>query len=273
MKPTWDALEPILRGSDVRSDRTWSVIERHTEFLFGQVRHVVRAAGDVTPRGTTESTQVAFQWVVERLHRRVGNPPPGLPVSTRADGQRSDAARWFATVVRNLARDWLKSERRRIRRETEIPEHKPPAVVDEPVLWDDDNLRKLQRLLDRPKRADVPDTHVLAYLCLYRPEVVDEAMVQRAAAYRPSSGSRSGKPGMYRPVDESWQAIQAWRVRHEVDPRTSAARAELAWVFRSTDPGPMETWRERDRNEARKAAVTVGKWAIRCADALFLPRG
>lgn len=274
MKPSWDSLAPVLRGSEIRSDRTWSVLELHTEFILGQVRHVMRGASDMVSRhgGLADATQVAFQFVVERLFRQVSNPPPGLPVSERADGARGNASRWFATVVRNRTRDWIKSERRRVRRETEIPEHAPPAVVDEPSLWDDDSLRKLQRLLDRPERAGVPATHVLAYLCMYRPEVVDLAMVERANAYVPSAGSRSGSPGLYRTVQESWAAISAWRDRHEVDPRTRHARVELAWILRSTDDGDPTTWRQRESADARRATVTVGKWAIRCADALFLPR-
>lgn len=274
MKPSWDSLAPVLRGAEIRSDRTWSVLEQHTEFILGQVRHVVRGAADMVSRhgGLADASQLAFQFVVERLYRQVTNPPPGLPVSQRADGARGEATRWFATVVRNRTRDWIKSERRRIRRETEIPDHAPPAVVDEPVLWDDQNLRKLQRLLDNPERAGVPATHVLAYLCMYRPEVVDLAMVERAANYVPSAGSRSGAAGLHRPVQESWDALVSWRERHDVDPRTRHARVELAWILRSTDEGDVTTWRGRDKAGSRRATVTVGKWAIRCADALFLPR-
>ena len=50
------------------------------------------------------------------------------------------------------------------------------------------------------------------------------------------------------------------------------ARAELAWVLRSDDPGPVDSWRRRDPKAARTATVTLGKWAIRCADVLTLPR-
>ncbi len=273
MQPTWESVADLLRGARVRPERTWQILEQHYAFIAGHVRHVVRGARDVSTRlgGLDSASQAAFQWVMERLHRRVHNPPPGLPVSERRNGE-SSAARWFATVVRNLTRDWLKSERRRTKRETALDESRPPATAPEPPLFDDGALRKLERLLARPERAGVPDTHVLAYLALYRPDVLDLAMVTRAHAYVPSSGTRSGHPGLRRDVRTTWEALAAWRERHHHDPRSTAARSELAWILRSEDPGPPETWRQRDLPEAKRCAVTVGKWAIRCADVLTLPR-
>ena len=75
-----------------------------------------------------------------------------------------------------------------------------------------------------------------------------------------------------RSVDHAWAALQAWHQRHDEDTFTTAARAELAWALRSDDDGDPTTWRARHPKAARTAAVTVGKWAIRCADVLTLPR-
>ncbi|MCB9683007.1 MAG: hypothetical protein H6733_16190, partial [Alphaproteobacteria bacterium] len=269
MKPTWASLAPILRGADCDEDQSWAVVLQHHGFLLGAVRRVVSRAPDVvaTWDGRTDAAvSEAFQWMVERLVKRIQSDPPGLPVSEREDGSRGSAARWFFTVAANLARDWVKAQRRRLRREVEIPEHKPVSIDDEPpILWDDAALRKLSRLLERPERAGVPDTHVLAYVCLYRPESVDRQMVVRAHAYVPSAGSRSGQPGLFRDVETTWRALQGWRTQHGVDPFTAEARAELAWILRSSDDGPAHTWRDRDRRGARTATVTIGKWAIRCA--------
>lgn len=276
MQPSWQSLSPILRDGPIDTTQvaTWQVITNHDAFIAGAVRRVVGKARDVLARfdGRLHTAEEeALQWVLERLVRRVHNAPLGLPVSERRDGERGSAAKWFFTVIANLTRDWLKSERRRMRRETEIVEHRPPAVEPEP-FWTSDALRKLERLLARPERAGVPDTHVLAYLCQYQPDAVDEAMVERAAAYRSAAGSRSGAKGLFRPVDDTWRLLQAWRARHGHEPLSTQARAELAWVLRSEDTGPAETWRDRDRKAAKTASVTVGKWAIRCADTLTLPR-
>lgn len=276
MTPTWDTLAPILRGRDVQTDDVWGVVELHYDFVLGAVRRVVARAPDVvnTFNGSREATlHEAFQWVIERLVRRATSEPRGLPVSERSDGAPGSAPRWFFTVCANLGRDWLKTQRRRLRRETEISDHSPPAVEPQPlVMWDDGALRKLRRLLERPDRAGVPDTHVLAYLCLYRPEAIERDTVVRADAYVPNAGSRSGTPGLIRGVDATWQALQDWRERHADNTFSTAARAELAWILRSDDADDPTTWRERDTRSARTAAVTVGKWAIRCADVLTLPR-
>lgn len=288
MKPTWTSLAPLLRLDDDGPLRarvgdatcseaaTWSVIERHEDFVLGAVRRVVSSARDLRERYGGRGDDVvleAFQWVVERLFRRVHRPPHGLPVKARADGTVGSAPKWFFTVCANLARDWCDAERRRMRRERRpSPDRPPPAVDAAPPLWDDGSLRKLRRLLERPDRAGVPDTHVLAYLCLYRPDAVDLALVERAAAYRPSSGSRSGQPGLLREPQETWEHLIAWRERHALAPLASAARYELAWIVRSQDAGDPATWREREPKRARTASVTLGKWAIRCADVLTLPR-
>lgn len=247
--------------------------------MLGAVRRVVARAEDVVARydGHADAAVTeALQWTVERLVRRVHGETAGLVVALREDGSQGSAPRWFFTVVANLARDWLKGERRRHRREIVQAEVRPERAAVEAEdfgrRWDDAALRKLQRLLQHPDRSGVPDTHVLAYLCLYRPEAVDAAIVARACAYVPSAGSRSGRPGLMRDPDSTWTAIQRWRQRHVVDPFTHHARAELAWIFRSDDDGPPETWADRDPKAARTATVTLGKWAIRCADVLTLPR-
>lgn len=276
MKPTWASIAPIVRGADVDEEATWKVLIDHHGFAYGAVRRVVGRAPDLVATfdgSLSAAVEECFQWTCERLVLRVHREPTGLPVSERVDGEPGSAAKWFFTVIANLARDWVKAQRRRLKRQAAMPEHAPPSVEAEPaVLWDDAALRKLQRLLDRPDRAGVPDTHVLAYLCLYRPDAVDRDAVARAAAYVPSAGSRSGKPGLSRDVDTTWTLLQAWVGRHGDDPFTATARAELAWVLRSDDDGAPDTWRERDRKAARTATVTLGKWAIRCADVLTLPR-
>lgn len=276
MIPTWETLAPILRGADPDEEAAWQVVIDHGEFLHGAVRRVVARALDVvaTFDGRADATTAeAYQWVVERLVRRITTPPTGLPVSEREDGTRGSAPRWFFTVGANLARDWLKAQRRRLHREVAFPERTVAAPAPElPLQWDDAALRKLTRLLEKPDRSGVPDTHVLAYLCLYRPDVVDRSAVERAHRYAPSAGSRSGQPGLLRDPAEAWALYQAWRKRHGDDPFTAQARAELAWVLRSHDPGPPDTWRDRDPRAVRTATVTLGKWAIRCADVLTLPR-
>ncbi|MCB9664546.1 MAG: hypothetical protein H6732_10545 [Alphaproteobacteria bacterium] len=276
MIPTWDSLAPILRGADPDEEAAWQVLLAHAEFLQGSVRRVVARAHDVvaTFDGRADATTAeAFQWVAERLVRRITTEPTGLPVSERADGSRGSAPRWFFTVGANLARDWLKAQRRRLHREVALPERTTAAPeAPEALHWDDAALRKLQRLLERPDRAGVPETHVLAYLCLYRPDVVDRGAVERAHRYQPTAGSRSGQPGLLREPAEAWPLFQGWRKRHGDDPFTAQARTELAWVLRSTDPGPPDTWRDRDPKAVRTATVTLGKWAIRCADVLTLPR-
>lgn len=275
MQPTWNSLAPILRGEDIRRERVWDVVERHHEFLTGAVRHVLRGAGDVTAAFSQDREQAneeALQWVAEHLVRRVLSEPLGLQVADRTDGAPSSATKWFFTVIANLARDWVRGERRRHRREQQV--EPPPAPRHEPVsaFWDTSALRKLQRLLQRPDRAGVPSTHVLAYLCQYRPEAVDRSMIERAVEYRSPAGSRSGRKGLYRDADTTWTYLQEWRGRNEDATLTTEARAELAWIFRSDDPGPPETWRDRAPDAAKTATVTVGKWAIRCADVLTLPR-
>lgn len=243
------------------------------------MRRVVARAEDVVARfdGHADAAVTeALQWTIERLVRRVHGEAGGLTVAPREDGAPGSAPKWFFTVVANLARDWLKSERRRYRREAEAAETRPDRVEAEAeafaMQWDDAALRKLQRLLQHPDRSGVPDTHVLAYLCLYRPEALDRPSVDRACAYVPSAGSRSGRPGLQRDAETTWSALSRWKVRHARDPFTTRARAELAWILRSDDDGPPETWADRDPRGARTATVTVGKWAIRCADVLTLPR-
>ena len=276
MTPTWTSLAPVVRGSVVDEDATWAVLEAHHDFVLGAVRRVVPRAEDVVALydGHADAAVAeVYQWLVLRLVKRVHGEPPGLPVTPRDDGTPGSAAKWFFTVVANLARDWLKSERRRMRRETEVPENADSgSVAPDAALWDDAALRKLQRLLQHPDRSGVPDTHVLAYVALYRPEALDRASVVRAAAYVPSAGSRSGRPGLLRTVDDTWAYLLLWRSKHGNDPFTTEARVELAWILRGDDDGPPETWAHRDGRAARTATVTVGKWAIRCADVLTLPR-
>lgn len=276
-RPTWTDLAPILRGATPRSEDVWRVITGHPDFSSGAVRMVLRGARDVLDRHDGNLDLVArevHQWAAERLVRRVLAPPPGLPVSQRHDGSPGDAATWLMKVWGNLARDWCKAERRRWARERTLDEARPPEVTtpEPPDRWTDDMLRRLDTLLARPERSGVSDVHVLVYLLQVRPDRVDRAMVDRACRFTPSAGSRSGAAGVVRPPDEVWSALQAWIAEHEDAPRTPAARLGLAWVLRSDDDTSPAAWRAATPAEARTATVTVGKWAIRCADTLQLPR-
>jgi hypothetical protein len=270
VKPTWASLAPILHGAEVDEEAAWSVVLAHHDFVSGAVRRVILKAADVIGSfdGRVDAAVgAASQWVAERLVRRaVGDREP------RDESPRGSAPRWLFVATANLARDWVKGQRRRLRREYGVADLAGLDDGGPPIVWDDAALRKLQRLIDHPERAGVPETHVLAYLCIYRPDALTEEIVRRAHDYVPSAGSRSGKPGLQRTVEETWALLQAWRERHGADTFTAAARAELAWVLRSDDTGPAETWRNRERRGARTATVTIGKWAIRCADVLTLPR-
>lgn len=273
MTPTWEGLAPIVRGAHVSADGAWRVIETHAGFIRGHVARALRAGDDVTGRlgGLTGAVEDAFAFVITHLHDRITKPPPGLPVAPRPDGSPGSPAKWFGTVVANLARDWLRSERRRFAREiaSEAVALAPPPAAED--TWTDEARRKRDRLLQHADRAGVPATHVLAWLCLACPEHLHPDHVARAHAYTPTSGSRSGTPGLARDPDTTWSLLEDWRARHP-DPQTSAARTGLAWVLRSDDPGPPDTWRARCPHDSKRSAETVGKWAIRCADALSLPR-
>ncbi len=273
-RPTWPDLAPLLRGAALDRDAVWAVIERHAEFAYGAVRRVIAGARDVTARhdGNADlAAREALSWSIDKLYARVVKPPPGLPVSARRDGSPGDAAAWYRLVWSNLARDWCKAQRRQWRREEAIDDARPPASP-EPDPWDDAALRGLQNLLARTERSGVSATHVLTYLALVKPDRLDARLVDLATTFIASAGSRSGAMGLARPSVETWTLLQRWRDTHDGATDTSRARITLAWILRSQDDGDPATWKGRAPADARTATVTVGKWAIRCADALQLPR-
>lgn len=274
-RPTWPDLAPILHGAPQPSADAWAVIAKHNTFGFGAVRRVIARSRDVLDRyaGSLDAaTHEAHAWALEALYKRIVKPPPGLPLAERRDGGAEDAAAWFARVWGNLARDWCKAERRRWKREVCVDcEPTPPPVAVDP--WEDKGaVERLRNLLKNPARADVSPTLVLAYLCLVQPQFVDKAMVQRAADFVAAAGSRSGTKGLARSANETWTLLNTWQQQHERTTDRTKARTHLAWILRSVDSGEPSTWRTRSPAEARTATETIGKWAIRCAESLTLPR-
>jgi len=86
---------------------------------------------------------------------------------------------------------------------------------------------------------------LLAHVALGLPGMVTRNLVDEAKRWR------SGKT-LHRSADETWELMQWWSGRHQLDPRDDLARRDLAWVLRSRDTeGPL-AWR-RDHPDAVRA--------------------
>lgn len=235
------SLEPLTRRGWQGNAAFWAALLSAEPYL----RRALRGVRPVPPVTPDDLFQEALVRLSERAARQGGlaDPAAGVPLEL-----------WIAKAARNAALD-------QVRRCPSTPE---PLVAEPALVGDPEAACDLARRV-RPARLDdptLPPVWRLVWLALEAPTTLGPDHVVSAAVRRHETH------GLARPPEETWERLVTWRDANAANPKSTAARLELAWVLRTRDRIDATRWADRRPNDAARARDLVRTWHRRAEERL-----
>lgn len=184
-------------------------------------------------------------------------------------------AAWFARVIINEAHDALRQTLAQKRgggaahdnlEESGAMELRAATAPVDPAEHID-TKRQWSQIAHIAMNGDIPGRPRLGFLAFFLARHIARRHVEEAKAQ--VDRSREGVDGgLLRSVDETWGMLCDGLMRRHPEgvDGDDEGHLELAFVLRSTHPGPAAEWGRSDRQVVAKARDLVRKWAARGRD-------
>lgn len=258
----WREVAPILRDTWAGEAKAQAWVRRHARWLERRLERLARREARGLDAEELAADALGDLW--EKVVRQEGLRPHG---ATPPEGS---AVAFLSTVLHNLVRDAARRRHRKLdtapRVELDAPAQDGAKAVPAPlrVVQDEgeaDRDHHRQRIDAAFAHPSVQPNHLLAFLLIESPPLVERPLVDRAAA------RSKGDAGLSRDAPETWTEVERWR-----EPLTVSIdldhRGVVGWMLRSRHSGPWAVWAETEPGPAKKARDTIQKWKGRAAEKL-----